>query len=529
MRDQGEDARKTTTGGVKTPVSIDHKNITVLLQAIAGGRLLIVGDFMVDRTIYGEACRISPEAPTPVILVQETRQELGGAGNVVRNIDSLGGQVWCAYVVGDDETGGVLKELLCGIRACQACCVVEEPGRKTTLKTRVVAVQSGRPVGQGVPYGHQQLLRLDEETCQPISDESVGRLVSFAEEALRHVQGVVVSDYAKGALPPAFLQQLIGMARAAGKPVFVDPKAQDLRRYRGASVLTPNAAEAEAALGISFSASADVSTVAWERAIQDRLDDLSLDALLVTRGPEGLSLIDRRGFHHFPTSAREVFDVTGAGDTVLAAFSLAVASGATYREAATLGNLAAGVAVGKAGAAVVYPFEVERELNVRHFSAESKIRSQEEVGAIAEALRREKKKIVFTNGCFDLLHVGHMYLLREAKKLGDVLIVGLNSDASVKQLKGDSRPIVPAEDRAYAIAALECVDYLVLFEEPDPMDLLRRVRPDVLVKGDDYTAAEVVGGEFLQSYGGETRLIPIRRGISTTRLVEKIRSSPAGE
>jgi D-beta-D-heptose 7-phosphate kinase/D-beta-D-heptose 1-phosphate adenosyltransferase len=495
---------------------------------------------MVDRTIYGEASRISPEAPTPVIRVAETRQQLGGAGNVVRNVDSLGGEVFCAGVMGDDPIAAILKELLCEVRACRACSMIPEPGRKTTLKTRVVAVQAGRASNraqESAPerasefalertalYGHQQVLRLDDETPHPASSETIAQLLGFATDVIADVQGVVISDYAKGALPPAFLQQLIAVARAARKPVFVDPKARDFVRYRGATVLTPNAAEAEAALGISFSASADVSSPAWERTVQDRLEDLGLDALLITRGPEGLSLIDRKGFHHFPTSAREVFDVTGAGDTLLAAFALAAAFGASYTEAAQLGNLAAGVAVSKAGAAAVYPFEVERELDLRHVSAESKIRPRDEIAALAEALRRENKKLVFTNGCFDLLHVGHMYLLREAKKLGDVLIVGLNSDASVARLKGDGRPIVSQADRADALAALECVDYLVVFDEPDPTELLRLIRPGVLVKGDDYAEAEVVGADFLKSYGGVVRLVPIRPGVSTTRLVEQIRS-----
>ncbi|MBI1956417.1 MAG: D-glycero-beta-D-manno-heptose 1-phosphate adenylyltransferase [Acidobacteria bacterium] len=504
---------------------IERQSIVNLLRAMVGRRLLVAGDFMVDQTVYGEASRISPEAPTPVILVRETRRQLGGAGNVVRNVDSLGGQVLCAGVMGDDDTAAILKELLCEVRACQACCMVQEPGRKTTLKTRVVAVQAGR-AGQKPPYGHQQVLRLDEETPDPISSESMSKVLDFTASVLDQVEGVVLSDYAKGTLPIPLLQQLIGLARGAGKPVFVDPKAKDWRRYRGASVLTPNAAEAEAALGISFSAPEEAMNAGWERTVQDRLEELGLEALLVTRGAEGLSLIDRRGFHHFPTFAREVFDVTGAGDTVLAAFSLAATAGALYSQAAQLGNLAAGVSVAKSGAAVVYPFEVERDLDAHHFSAEAKVRSREEIAAIAESLRHDHRKIVFTNGCFDLLHAGHMYLLREAKKLGDVLIVGLNSDASVRQLKGDGRPIVPAEDRANTMAALECVDYLVVFDELDPLDLLRQIRPDVLVKGDDYTESEVVGAAFLQSYGGLVCLIPVRQGISTSRLVEKIRSTP---
>ena len=352
-------------------------------------------------------------------------------------------------------------------------------------------------------------------------------MLKFARSVIAEVQGVVISDYAKGALPPDLLQQLIVLARTAGKPVIVDPKARSFTRYAGASVLTPNAMEAEAALGISLSSSAAMLDAGWEQKAQDHLKELGLDALLITRGADGVSLIDGHGFHHFPTSAREVFDVTGAGDTLLAAFSLAVASGASMSEAAQLGNLAAGVAVGKAGAAAVYPFELERELEVRQSSAEAKIRTSAEMAKIADRLRQQNKKIIFTNGSFDLLHVCHMYLLLEAKKLGDILVVGLNSDASVKRLKGGDRPIIPMEDRAYAVAALQSVDYLVIFEDPDPMSLLQQIRPDVLVKGDDYSESEVVGADFLKSYGGVTRLIPIRRGISTTRLVEKIRSVPA--
>jgi len=511
---------------------MDRQSVGNLLRSLAGARLLVVGDFMVDRTIYGDASRISPEAPTPVIRVRAVREQLGGAGNVVRNIESLGGEVWCAGVAGDDEIAGVLKRLLCEVRACRACSMISEVGRKTTLKTRIVAAQVGRPDhhAEAAPehaklYGHQQVLRFDDETPHAASAETAAQLLGFAADVIGGVQGVVISDYAKGALPPLFLQELIEMARRAGTPVFVDPKGRDLTRYRGSTVLTPNAAEAEAALGFSFSTPGDLSSAAWEQTVQDHLQDLQLEAILITRGPEGLSLIDRGGFHHFPTSAREVFDVTGAGDTVLAAFALAAASGASFIEAAQLGNLAAGVAVRKAGAAVVHPFEVEREMELRQRLAGSKVLRREEIRATAESLHRAGKRIVFTNGCFDLLHAGHTYLLREAKKLGDVLMVALNSDASVARLKGDGRPIVSEDDRSDALAALECVDYLAVFDEPDPMPLLELVRPDVLVKGSDYSEEEVVGANFLKSYGGVVRLIPIREGISTTRLVEKIRAA----
>jgi D-beta-D-heptose 7-phosphate kinase/D-beta-D-heptose 1-phosphate adenosyltransferase len=487
-------------------------------------RLLVVGDFMLDRTLYGAAGRISPEAPTPIVLVQQSGEQLGGAGNVVRNLDALGGQFWCVAVTGDDEPGRRIEERLGALRGCLGLQVLRERNRKTTLKTRVVAVQPSRASGEAAMYGHQQMLRFDEETPHPISPEISAQVVAFAASVIGEVDGVVLSDYAKGTLPPALLQELIGLARAAGKPVFVDPKDRNFTRYRGATVLTPNSIEAEAALGSSITSAADESELGWERAIQDRLGLWNLDALLITRGPEGLSLIDQRGFHHFPTSAREVFDVTGAGDTVLATFSLAAAAGATFAEAAQLGNAAAGVVVGKAGAAVVHPFEIERELDSRQQSAGAKIRTRSEMQGISETLRREGKKIVFTNGCFDLLHVGHMYLLREAKKQGDVLVVGLNSDASVRNLKGEARPIVPEQDRAEAIAALESVDFLVVFEEPDPMELLRAIRPDVLIKGSDYKSSEVVGADFLASYGGRVELIPLRQGISTSRLVENIRS-----
>ncbi|MBI2816883.1 MAG: D-glycero-beta-D-manno-heptose 1-phosphate adenylyltransferase [Acidobacteria bacterium] len=501
---------------------MEHESVAKLLHAISGRNLLVVGDFMLDRTIYGEAGRISPEAPAPVIQVQDMQQRLGGAGNVVRNVDSLGGLVWCASVMGEDEAASTLKELLCAVRGCRACCMVQEPGRKTTLKTRIVAAHAGQRTQPR--YGHQQVVRLDEETRNPISAETAAKILGFASDVVAQVDGVIVSDYAKGALPPTLLEPLITMCRRAHKPVFVDPKYKDWQRYRGASVLTPNAGEAEAALEISF-AGFENSTRHEAELVQRKLHELCLDALLVTRGAEGVSLIDNQGFHHFPTSAREVFDVTGAGDTLIAAFALAAASGASWREAAQFGNLAAGVAVSKAGAAIVYPHEVEREASMRHFSADSKIRTREQIRALADTLHRENKKIVFTNGCFDLLHVGHMYFLREAKNFGDVLVVGLNSDSSVKRLKGDGRPIVAGDDRAFAVAALECVDYLVMFDETDPMELIRALRPDVLVKGDDYKESEVVGTEFLKSYGGVTRLVPLRRGVSTTALVEKIRKA----
>jgi D-beta-D-heptose 7-phosphate kinase / D-beta-D-heptose 1-phosphate adenosyltransferase len=502
---------------------MDHASVVKLIGSISGRTLLVVGDFMLDRTIYGEASRISPEAPTPVVRVHETRTQLGGAGNVARNVASLGGRVYCAAVLGGDRDGAVLETELRAIAADSAAFVVREPERTTTVKTRIVAIQGGRRSEQ--PHGHQQIVRLDEESRHSVSPETADAVLRFCSSVIGRVDGVIVSDYAKGAVSPELAQSLIRIARSAGKPVFVDPKAKDFSRYSGATVLTPNAAEAQMALDVPFAAFETSSEGGLGKIVQSHLREIGLDALLVTRGAEGVSLIDGEGFHHFPTSAREVFDVTGAGDTLIAAFALAASAGASLPEAAQFGNLAAGVAVSKAGAAAVYPFEVERELDLRHLSAESKIRAREQITQMMENVRREAKKIVFTNGCFDLLHVGHMQLLREAKRLGDVLVVGLNTDASVRRLKGTGRPIVAEEDRAYAVAALESVDYLVLFDEPDPMELIRAIRPDVLVKGDDYKESEVVGNEFVRSYGGVTRLVPLRRGISTSALVEKIRSA----
>ena len=509
-------------------MQMDHETIVKLLESISGRGLLIVGDFMIDRTIYGRARRISPEAPAPVVLVEETRTQLGGAGNVVRNVDSLGGKVWCAAVAGEDDAGRTLETELGSLGSCQAWRVIREPGRKTTLKTRIAATQSATRTGHALPAGHQQVVRLDEETPHDISPTSAAAVLEFAGDAIGQVDGMVISDYAKGSLPPPLLQALIPMARRAGKPVFVDPKHKDFARYAGASVLTPNAAEAEESFGFPFASFQDFSGPGPLKILQERLRDLKLDALLITQGAEGVSLIDREGCHHFPAAAREVFDVTGAGDTLIAAFSLAVAAGASFRDAAQFGNLAAGVAVSKAGASAVYPYEVEKEAGTRYFSSDAKILSREKLAALAETLRGEKKRIVFTNGCFDLLHAGHVYLLREARKLGDVLVVGLNTDQSVKGLKGPSRPLVSERDRADAIAGLQNVDYVVLFDEPDPLALIRQLRPDVLVKGDDYKESEVVGADYVKSYGGVTRLIPLRRGHSTSALVEKIRAASDG-
>jgi len=501
-------------------MSLDRHSLAALLQSIAAKKLLVLGDFMVDRTIYGEASRISPEAPTPVILAQEQCHQLGGAGNVVRNLISLGGKVFCVAVVGEDEAGDVLERELRAVCSSQSFQILREPGRKTTRKTRVVAVDAGHSSGRAVLRGHQQVIRIDEETRSPISAHTATRIMKFAAELIGEADGVVISDYAKGAVPPSLIEQIIGLARFSGKPAFVDPKAKDFSRYAGASVLTPNAAEAEAALGLSLAM--EPLREGWDGIVREQLERLNLDAMLITRGRQGVSLVDRQGFHHFPTSARELFDVTGAGDTLIAAFSLAVAAGASYAQAAQFGNLAAGVAVGKPGAAVVFPFELQRELGIRHYSAEVKILGREELAAVAEALRRESKKVVFTNGCFDLLHVGHLYLLQQARQFGDALVVGLNSDASVRRLKGDGRPMISADDRAFALAALECVDFVVIFDESDPLELIRSIRPDVLVKGGDYVESEIVGSEFLKSYGGVTRIVPLREGVSTSRLVEKL-------
>ncbi|TAH36464.1 MAG: D-glycero-beta-D-manno-heptose 1-phosphate adenylyltransferase [Planctomycetota bacterium] len=458
---------------------------------------------MLDRYVWGDAQRVSPEAPVPVVHARTEEARAGGAGNVAANVCELGGGAHCFGVLGADADGEALLGLLGGVRA-ELSGLLRLPGRPTTQKIRIMA-------------RNQQMLRVDREDAQPLPESAAHELLRRLRAASWDV--LVLSDYGKGVLGEAVCAGAIAEARRRGAPSLVDPKQRDFRRYRGATVVTPNRAEAEAAAGEPLPG-LEALAQAGERlcAVHE------LSALLVTLGPGGMLLL-RAGAAplHVPTDARAVFDVTGAGDTALSMLALALGSALDWETSIGLANAAAGLKVGKVGTATV-----GRDELLHHLSAETPAHKiagagTDGVRAALEVLRREARKLVFTNGVFDILHAGHVRYLQEARRLGDALVVGVNDDDSVKRLKGDERPFNPLQDRMEVLAALECVDLVVPFGEDTPERLIRAVCPDVLVKGADWKDKGVVGAEFVQARGGEVRLIDLLPGRSTTAIARKIR------
>ncbi|RMF88089.1 MAG: bifunctional D-glycero-beta-D-manno-heptose-7-phosphate kinase/D-glycero-beta-D-manno-heptose 1-phosphate adenylyltransferase HldE [Nitrospirae bacterium] len=475
-----------------------------LLDRIAGRRVLVVGDVMLDEYLWGEIERISPEAPVPVLDERSRHHAVGGAGNVAANLAALGCRAGIGSVVGEDGPARTLRAELEALGVDGRALVVDRE-RPTPLKTRVIARR-------------QQLVRIDREERRPLAPWAEERLLEAVRGCLGGCGAVVLSDYGKGVVTEGLVRGITQAARAAGVPVVGDPKGRDYRRYRGVTLLTPNRKEAAEATGIALTDAAAV-----ERAGARLLEIVGSEAMLITLSEEGMALF-RRGEPplRLPTRAREVYDVTGAGDTVVAALAAALAAGADLVAAAELANMAAGVVVGKVGTATATAEEVRAFAGAATDPAGRKVVPREEAVRLAARLRAEGKRLVFTNGCFDLLHVGHIRYLQQARALGDCLMVGLNTDASVRRLKGERRPLIRQEDRAHVLAALACVDYVVLFDEDTPLELIRELRPEVLVKGGDYTREQVVGHELVEAAGGRVELIPVVEGASTTAIVERI-------
>jgi len=462
--------------------------------------ILVVGDLMIDHYLWGKAERISPEAPVQVVDVAHETTVLGGAGNVVNNLIALGATVSVAGAIGDDANGRELTLMLKSI-GVKTEGLVTEPGRKTSKKSRVVA-------------SNQQILRYDKESKEAIDDVSVQKIIAAIARDLFLYDIIILSDYGKGVLTPELAGGVIAQARAKGKKVLVDPKGRDYSKYRGAHLLTPNKKEAQEASGIE---------IRDEETLKDALlwlkNACDLERSMITLSEDGIAIYDEK-LKRFPTVAQEVYDVTGAGDTVIASMAFALSSGRTIDEAARFANLAAGVVVAKIGSATVTLDEIEEyEAMLHQSSSDAHIKSFEEIERIVSRCRAGGKRIVFTNGCFDILHVGHVKYLQVAKSFGDILIVGLNSDASVRELKGPTRPVNSEDDRAYILAALESVDYVVKFSDDTPYELIRMLRPDVLVKGGDYAGKKVVGTEF----AGALKLVDFVEGKSTTSTIAKIR------
>lgn len=451
-------------------------------------KILVIGDLILDKYVWGEASRISPEAPVQVVAAQSVTFRLGGACNVAQNLTSLGAQSVLFGVCGEDEAAQILKNMLFTQKISQK--IIETP-QKTTLKTRIMA-------------SHQQLLRIDhEEICalDPKTEEEI-----FAQITVeKGVSAVILSDYGKGVLSAAFCQKIIKFFREQDQdlPILCDPKGEDFAKYTGATLVTPNKKEAEIFAGFRI-----CDDTRLKAALQKLKNFVKIP--LVTLSEHGMAFLEADQVKSSPTIARDVFDVSGAGDSVISALGIVLALGVDMIDACTFANMAAGVVVGKLGSATVTLDEILRAKNTKKLVP---------VDEIAQILKtRQNEKIVFTNGCFDILHRGHIQYLCDARSRGDLLVVGVNSDASVRRLKGDTRPINSQNDRAFLLENLSCVDFVVIFDEDTPRNLIEKIRPDVLIKGGDYSPESVVGREFAR----EVAISPLLENYSTTKIVQKI-------
>ena len=487
---------------------VEVSSLLAVLDRFAGLRIWVVGDLMLDEYVMGAVERISPEAPVPVVRVRETEHRLGGAANVARQVAALGAEVSLAGVIGEDAAGGDFLRL-CADAKIDTRAVIRLPERGTTRKLRVL--------------GHsQQLLRLDWEDARPCAPQIGVRMISKLMDGARP-DAIILSDYAKGVLTPETIASVTGL-RGTG-PVVVDPKHRDFTRYRGATNITPNLRELEAAAGQALDAD---DTDAIAAAARPLAEAAGLEAMVVTLGDRGMLVVPVAGHAALskhtvvPAIQRAVYDVTGAGDTAISVLTLSLAAQASLLASAQLANAAAGVSVGQIGAVAVDAASIRDALAAR---PDGKILGRDDLVARAATWRMASKRIVFTNGCFDLLHAGHLSLLSQAAKLGDVLVLAINSDASVRRLKGPERPLVPQEDRAAVLAALGFVDAVTIFDEDTPLEILQSLRPHVLVKGGDYKIEDVVGREFMAATGGRVALVPLTPEKSTTALVERIRRS----
>jgi len=482
----------------------NYSDLLPHIDRLKSARVLCIGDVMLDHYVYGQVERVSPEAPIPVLWIEREMKTLGGAGNVLRNLRALGAASSFISVVGNDEAGrevGRLVEVQDGTEAH----VLVQPQRTTTVKTRYVAA-------------NQQLLRADRESSTPLDPYIREDLLRLARELVTDHSVVIISDYAKGVLTEGVALEIIRAAREAGAQVIVDPKGGDHIRYRGADLLKPNRRELAHATGMPVATGDEI--VGASRALIERC---GFNAVLASLGAEGMVLVGAGGTVHLQRAeVREVYDVSGAGDTVVATVGTALAAGMTLTDAARLANAAAGVAVGKIGTAVVYASELIASLSGRDLHAADKVVPRSHALDLVVRWRRYGLKIGFTNGCFDLLHPGHVALLGQAKAACDRLVVGLNSDASTARIKGPRRPIQSESERAAVLASLAAVDLIVIFEEDTPIELIREIRPQLLVKGADYRLDEVVGADLVKSAGGEVLLADVVPGYSTTATIARL-------
>ncbi len=480
----------------------DTESLVTAVRRLARTSVMVIGDVMLDRFVYGPVHRISPEAPVPILTVEREVAMPGGAGNVVRNLTALGTAVAFVSVVGDDQAGSDLTGLVGGQPGVEPWLLVQG-SRATTVKTRYVS--------QG-----QQLLRADREETAAIHPKIAERMMRIARDTLAATAVAVLSDYNKGVLAGDISTQLIAAAKAAGRPVIVDPKGPDYSRYAGADIVTPNRRELAEATGMDVDTEAAIVAAATSLRVAH-----GFGAVLVTRAEDGMTLLTADGVQHFPAEAADVYDVSGAGDTVVATLAAGIAAGLDLPVAVRLANIAAGIVVGKVGTAVAREEDLLQALSPQGGTLR-KVVGRDVATEQVERWRRRGWRTGFTNGCFDLLHPGHVHLLEQARSQCDRLVVGLNSDASVRRLKGTARPVQPEAARAAVLASLSAVDLVVIYDEDTPEITIRALRPELLVKGADYTLDRVVGAEMVRSWGGRVFLAELMPGFSTTATVAKI-------
>jgi D-beta-D-heptose 7-phosphate kinase/D-beta-D-heptose 1-phosphate adenosyltransferase len=467
--------------------------------------LLVVGDLMIDEYVWGEVDRISPEAPVQVVSVKNENSTLGGSGNVVNNLVALGARVSVLGVTGIGEDRKLLLNRLTDL-GVDTRGVIPERSRPTTKKTRIIAE-------------HQQVLRIDRETKKQVASSTFKSLTNLAEKIIPEVDLILISDYDKGLITRTLIADLVKIAKNNNKITIADPKGLDFTKYSGVSLLTPNSKEASLASGVDISD--DNSLAAAAKILIKRS---GIEKLLITCGKDGMVLFEpgSKAFK-ISTKTREVYDVAGAGDTVIAVLGLGMAAGLPLKEATALANTAAGIVVGKVGTATVSKRELLQALKQTSEDNTSKYKSLNEISQLCRKLQKDRQRIVLTNGCFDLLHVGHIRLLSASKQLGDVMIVAIDDDDSVKLLKGAGRPVISSTERVRILSALDSVDYVVVFATSELGSVIEAIRPDVLTKGSDYESADILGQEIVESYGGRIELIPITEAISATQIINNIK------
>jgi D-beta-D-heptose 7-phosphate kinase/D-beta-D-heptose 1-phosphate adenosyltransferase len=486
-----------------------HEKLLKIVTNLGSPKILLVGDFMLDVYVYGDATRISPEAPVPVLKVTKTEHSCGGAGSVAANLAALDAVPLCLGIIGKDQNGETLKKMLTEMGA-DISGLLTVTNRPTVTKQRLIGLAQHRH--------RQQLMRIDEECTEPLSDEENEKILETYRSELNEADIVCLQDYDKGLLSPSVCKQMVQLARDAKKKVLVDPcLVGDYSKYADATLIAPNRQEASGAVSFDIKTIEDAG-----RAAKKLLEDFNISAVVITLDREGAYLRTTKKSEIITTRPRAVYDVTGAGDMVLATLAIILAEGYEYETAVQLANITAGIEVEKFGAATVYKEEIIKDIKGKDIVG--KVYTIDSLLQELAQHRKHRKSIVFTNGCFDVVHKGHTELLKFCKLQGDIVVVGLNSDGSTKAIKGSDRPINSQDDRAAVLAALETVDYVSIFDERTPLNLIKKVKPDILVKGRDWAGKGVVGQEFVESYGGKVVLAPIVEGKSTTVTIEKIKS-----